>query len=155
MGDGPHAGPSAGRLALLGIFLVVESRFARSPLMPLYVFRRREVTVANVLVALLGFAMLPMWYFVTLYMQQVLRHSPIEAGLASGLVNTSPGFHLAFLIGAGAAAAGALVALTAAIPARARSSIRAPRVRAGPGRRPAPWPACRSRRPGPPLSAGT
>jgi EmrB/QacA subfamily drug resistance transporter len=69
-------------LALLALFLYIEARVARRPLVPLRIFRSRTLTGANVVVFLLGSAVFAMWYFVSLYMQQVLGYTPIEAGLA-------------------------------------------------------------------------
>ena len=68
-------------LALIGVFLVVEARTA-APLMPLGLFRRRAVSSANVAMFLCGSAMFCMWFFMTLYAQNVLGYTPLEAGLA-------------------------------------------------------------------------
>ncbi|MGW1614892.1 MFS transporter [Streptomyces sp. NPDC002285] len=68
-------------LALIGVFLVVESRTA-APLMPLGLLRVRAVSSANVAMFLCGSAMFCMWYFMTLYAQNVLGYKPLEAGLA-------------------------------------------------------------------------
>jgi EmrB/QacA subfamily drug resistance transporter len=67
---------------LLAAFLIVESRVARQPLVPLRIFESRLLTGANVLVLLMSAGMFAMWYFVSLYLQQVLGYSPIKAGLA-------------------------------------------------------------------------
>lgn len=67
--------------ALIGVFLVVESRTA-APLMPLGLLRVRAVSSANVAMFLCGSAMFCMWYFMTLYAQNVLGYSPLDAGLA-------------------------------------------------------------------------
>jgi predicted MFS family arabinose efflux permease len=67
---------------LLGAFLVIESRIASQPLVPLRIFESRLLTGANVLVLLMSAGMFAMWYFVSLYLQQVLGYSPIKAGLA-------------------------------------------------------------------------
>src|SRR5205085_2007668 len=69
-------------LALLGVFLVVEGRLSRRPLVPLRIFSSRMLSGANVVVFLLGASVFAMWYFVSLYLQQVLGYTPIEAGLA-------------------------------------------------------------------------
>jgi EmrB/QacA subfamily drug resistance transporter len=69
-------------LALIGLFLAIEGRFAAKPLMPLRIFRSRPLSGANGVVFLLGAAAFGMWFFVSLYLQQVLGYSPIEAGLA-------------------------------------------------------------------------
>src|SRR3954462_10086357 len=69
-------------VALIALFLVIEGRFAARPLMPLRIFRSRALSGANGVVFLLGAGMFGMWYFVSLYLQQVLGYSPLEAGLA-------------------------------------------------------------------------
>jgi EmrB/QacA subfamily drug resistance transporter len=74
-------GPMAGGLALLGLFLVIESR-SRRPLVPLDTFASRSLSAANVVVFFLGSSVFAMWYFASLYMQQVLGYSPVETGLA-------------------------------------------------------------------------
>ncbi|HEY0517352.1 MAG TPA: MFS transporter, partial [Solirubrobacteraceae bacterium] len=72
----------AAGLALIALFLAIEGRFAARPLMPLRIFRSRPLSGANAVVFLLGAGMFGMWFFVSLYLQQVLRYSPLEAGLA-------------------------------------------------------------------------
>jgi len=84
--------PLAAGLALVALFLVVEARTA-APLMPLGLFRSRAVSSANAAMFLSGSAMFCMWFFMTLYAQNVLGYSPLEAGLA--LVPSS----LAVLVG--------------------------------------------------------
>ena len=69
-------------LALLAAFLVVEGRLAPRPLVPLHIFGSRTLSAANVVVFFLGASVFAMWYFVSLYLQQVLGFSPIRAGLA-------------------------------------------------------------------------
>ena len=69
-------------LALLAAFLFIEGRLSRRPLVPLRIFSSRILTGANVVVFLLGASVFAMWYFVSLYLQQVLGYTPIEAGLA-------------------------------------------------------------------------
>ncbi len=75
-------GPMAVGLTLLAVFLVIEGRFSPRPLMPLHVFAVRSVAVANITVFFLGSAVFAMWYFVSLYLQQVLGLSPIQTGVA-------------------------------------------------------------------------
>lgn len=68
--------------ALLGLFVLVQARFARRPLVPLSIFRNRSVTAAN-LVAFFGIAALfSTFYFFTLLLQQVLLYSPLRTGLS-------------------------------------------------------------------------
>jgi len=71
-----------GSLILLAAFLVIEARFASAPLMPLRIYRSRTLSAANVVVLLIGGATFGMWFFLSLYLQQVLGYSPIRAGLA-------------------------------------------------------------------------
>jgi EmrB/QacA subfamily drug resistance transporter len=73
--------PMAVGLVLIAIFLAIEGRVARRPLVPLRIFRSRTLTSANVVIFFLGASAFSMWFFVSLYMQQVLHYSPIEAGL--------------------------------------------------------------------------
>jgi EmrB/QacA subfamily drug resistance transporter len=66
---------------LLGAFLVIESR-VRSPLMPLSLFRRRNVATANVVGVLWAAAMFAWFFLSALYLQQVLGYTPLQVGLA-------------------------------------------------------------------------
>ncbi len=68
-------------VALLGAFVLIEARFARSPLMPLRIFALPALRAANVVILLLGAALFAMWFFLSLFLQQVLGHSPLETGL--------------------------------------------------------------------------
>jgi EmrB/QacA subfamily drug resistance transporter len=67
--------------ALLGAFVGIELR-SRAPLMPFRIFRSRTLTGANVVGLLVGGSLFSMFFFITLYMQQVLGYSAIDAGLA-------------------------------------------------------------------------
>ncbi|MFD3619424.1 MFS transporter [Streptomyces sp. NPDC058676] len=73
--------PLLAGIALIGCFLAVEARTA-APLMPLGLLRVRAVASANVAMFLCGSAMFCMWFFMTLYAQNVLGYSPLDAGLA-------------------------------------------------------------------------
>jgi EmrB/QacA subfamily drug resistance transporter len=73
--------PMAAGLALVAIFLAIEGWLAKRPLVPLRIFRSRTLSSANVVIFFLGGSAFSMWFFVSLYMQQVLHYSPIEAGL--------------------------------------------------------------------------
>jgi EmrB/QacA subfamily drug resistance transporter len=68
-------------VALLGGFVAIERR-SRAPLVPFRIFRLRTLTGANVVGILLGASLFSMFYFISLYMQQVLGYSPIHAGLS-------------------------------------------------------------------------
>jgi EmrB/QacA subfamily drug resistance transporter len=67
--------------ALLVIFLAIEAR-VRAPLMPLGLFRQRNVATANVVGVLWAAAMFA-WFFISaLYLQLVLGYDPLQVGLA-------------------------------------------------------------------------
>ena len=67
--------------ALLGVFLFIESR-AEAPLMPLGLFRHRNLAVSNVVGVLWAAAMFAWFFLSALYLQLVLGYSPLEVGLA-------------------------------------------------------------------------
>ncbi|HVW47603.1 MAG TPA: DHA2 family efflux MFS transporter permease subunit, partial [Solirubrobacterales bacterium] len=68
-------------LILLALFVRVELR-SRAPLVPFSIFRVRTVTGANVVGILVGASLFSMFYFISLYMQQILGYSPIKAGIS-------------------------------------------------------------------------
>ena len=71
----------AGSVALIAIFVAIELR-SRAPLVPFRIFRLRTLTGANVVGLLLGASLFSMFFFISLYMQQVLGYSAIHAGLS-------------------------------------------------------------------------
>ncbi|HET7119970.1 MAG TPA: MFS transporter [Solirubrobacterales bacterium] len=71
----------AGAAILLIAFVAVERR-SRAPLVPFSIFRIRTVVGANVVGILVGASLFSMFFFISLYMQQVLGYSPIHAGLS-------------------------------------------------------------------------
>jgi EmrB/QacA subfamily drug resistance transporter len=78
---GRTLGLLAASAVLLAIFLVIEAN-VRSPLVPLRLFRLRNIAVANSVGVLWAGAMFA-WFFLTaLYLQLVLGYSPLEVGLA-------------------------------------------------------------------------
>jgi EmrB/QacA subfamily drug resistance transporter len=71
----------AAAVVLMGIFLGVEARVG-SPLMPLGLFRLRNVSTANGVAILMAGAMFSWFFLSALYLQRVLGYSPFEVGLA-------------------------------------------------------------------------
>ena len=67
---------------LLAAFGVIEAKVASTPLVPFRLFRSRSLTGANVVMLLIGGAFFSFWYFLSLYMQNVLGYSALKAGLA-------------------------------------------------------------------------
>jgi EmrB/QacA subfamily drug resistance transporter len=80
-GSARTIGELAGALVLFAAFAANEQR-SRNPLLPLPIFRIRGLAAADVtqLIGVAGF--IAMFFFLTLYMQDVLGYSPIRAGLA-------------------------------------------------------------------------
>ena len=70
---------SALSAALLAAFVAIELR-SQAPLVPFRIFRIRTLTGANVVGLLVGASLFSMFFFISLYMQQVLGYSAIHAG---------------------------------------------------------------------------
>ena len=67
--------------ALLAMFVALQSRL-RGPLVPLWIFRTPNLSAANAVMLLLGAAWIPMWFYLNLYLQQVLGFGAFESGAA-------------------------------------------------------------------------
>jgi EmrB/QacA subfamily drug resistance transporter len=67
--------------ALIAAFVAIELR-SHAPLVPFRIFRLRTLTGANIVGLLVGGSLFAMFFFITLYMQQVLGYDPIDAGLS-------------------------------------------------------------------------
>ncbi len=93
----------AGAAALLAAFLAIESR-QRAPLMPFSIFRLRTLRGADVVALLIGMSLFSMFFFISLYMQQVLHYSALRTGIS----------YLPLAVGIIIAAGGASAAVTRA-----------------------------------------
>ncbi|HEY4928056.1 MAG TPA: MFS transporter [Acidimicrobiales bacterium] len=107
-------------VALFAVFVFIEARVASHPLVPLRLFRIRSVTGANLVMFSFGCGMFAMWYFLSLYLQQVLGYSPVVTGVTflpqtaaiaigatlSGRVAPRLGPRNVLMMGGGLAAAG-------------------------------------------------
>ena len=71
----------ASAAVLLAVFLGIEAR-VRNPLMPLRLFRLRNVATANVVGVLWAAAMFAWFFICALYLQLVLGYTPLQVGLA-------------------------------------------------------------------------
>ncbi|MFE7125293.1 MFS transporter [Streptomyces sp. NPDC057617] len=74
--------PLLGGTAALAAFVVVETRFARAPLIPPRLFGLPGIGWGNLAMVLAGASQVPLWYFLTLTMQDVLHYSAAQTGLA-------------------------------------------------------------------------
>jgi EmrB/QacA subfamily drug resistance transporter len=68
-------------VALIVAFVAVELR-TKHPIMPLTIFRNRNVASADAVALLVGASLFSMFFFISLYLQQVLGDSALEAGLS-------------------------------------------------------------------------
>jgi EmrB/QacA subfamily drug resistance transporter len=79
--SGQTLGVLAASAAVFGAFLTIESR-VRVPLVPLGLFRLRNLATANVVGVLWAAAMFAWFFMAALYLQLVLGYSPLQIGLA-------------------------------------------------------------------------
>ena len=66
---------------MFALFLTIQRR-KKEPLIPLSIFKVPNLLASNIAMALLGASWIPMWFFLNLYLQQVLHYGPFESGLA-------------------------------------------------------------------------
>jgi EmrB/QacA subfamily drug resistance transporter len=69
-------------IALLAAFVIWETRFSPHPLLPFKIFRLRSLRGSNVVGLLIGMSLFSMFFFISLYLQQVLHYSALKAGLS-------------------------------------------------------------------------
>jgi EmrB/QacA subfamily drug resistance transporter len=69
-------------LFLMGLFFVTEARFAKDPLIPLSIFKRRSLSVANGIAVTLGAGLFGSFFFLSLFLQNVDGYSALRAGVA-------------------------------------------------------------------------
>jgi EmrB/QacA subfamily drug resistance transporter len=80
-GDQQTLGLIAISLALVAAFVAIELRSSH-PLISFAIFRKRTLTGANVVAVLVAMSLFSMFFFVSLYMQQVLGYDALKAGVA-------------------------------------------------------------------------
>ncbi len=81
-GSAATIGTLLGATALLVAFAVIESRIAAHPLVPLRVFQLRSISAANGIAVTIGTALFGLFFFLSLYLQQVNSYGPLKAGFA-------------------------------------------------------------------------
>ncbi|MGF7229266.1 MAG: MFS transporter [Candidatus Saccharibacteria bacterium] len=79
--SGTTLGLFAAVIAMLGAFIWNEAR-AEHPLMPLSIFRIRNLTGANLVMMPIMAAMMSMFFFVSLYIQEIMRYTPVMTGVS-------------------------------------------------------------------------
>jgi EmrB/QacA subfamily drug resistance transporter len=70
----------AGSVALLGAFVLVELR-VRAPMVEFRLFASRNFVGPNLIALIVTFAMMAQFFFIALYMQNMLGYSPLQAGI--------------------------------------------------------------------------
>jgi EmrB/QacA subfamily drug resistance transporter len=80
-GSGLVLGYLAVGVALLTAFVVIESRH-RHPLVPLRLFRSRNLTGANLIMVLIGSVMFSLFFFLSQFLQEIQGYSPLRTGFA-------------------------------------------------------------------------
>ncbi len=67
-------------LALIAVFIINESR-VKHPLVPLKVFKVGNITPANIIQLFIAAGLFSVFFFVSLYLQNILGYSPVKTGL--------------------------------------------------------------------------
>jgi EmrB/QacA subfamily drug resistance transporter len=80
-GSARTVGLIAAALALLAAFVAIERR-SKAPLIRLSIFRVKTLTVADLVLLLVASGLFGMFFFASLYVQEILGYSPLRAGLA-------------------------------------------------------------------------
>ncbi|MGF1427062.1 MFS transporter [Kitasatospora sp. LaBMicrA B282] len=104
---GRTIGSLAGVAVLLAAFLVIESK-VEAPMMPLRIFKLKTMRIANMAAVLTFGTFSALFFFASLFMQNVYGYSPLKAGFAY--------VPLAFSVAAGAGVASGLIGKLAARP---------------------------------------
>jgi EmrB/QacA subfamily drug resistance transporter len=81
-GSGMRTGVLLSISGALFVTFAVLQRMRQAPLVPLAIFRAPNLTIGNVVMALLGAAWIPMWFFLNMYLQEVLGYGAFASGLA-------------------------------------------------------------------------
>src|SRR5215203_3680774 len=80
-GSGRIVGALVSAVVLLAVFIVLERR-QRAPMLDLTLFRSGTYAGANLVILLVALAMFGVFFFVSLYMQNILGYSAVQAGAA-------------------------------------------------------------------------
>ncbi|MFL5844204.1 MAG: DHA2 family efflux MFS transporter permease subunit [Solirubrobacteraceae bacterium] len=81
-GSGKTLGLGIAAIVLLGFFYVWERRGTEHPLVPFSIFRSRTLRGSNIAGLLIGASLFSMFFFISLYLQQVLHYDALKAGFS-------------------------------------------------------------------------
>ncbi|SHE50697.1 drug resistance transporter, EmrB/QacA subfamily [Seinonella peptonophila] len=79
--SGQTIGLLAASVVLFGLFLLIQ-KVKKEPLVPLHIFKAPNLVAGNIVNALLAATWIPLWYFLNLYLQQILHYSSFAGGIA-------------------------------------------------------------------------
>jgi EmrB/QacA subfamily drug resistance transporter len=68
--------------AFMFIFFLASQKRKSSPLLPLHIFKTPNLSSGNIVMALMAASWIPLWFFLNLYLQQILRFTAFKSGLA-------------------------------------------------------------------------
>lgn len=68
-------------MILFAVFIKIQKK-GNEPLMPLTIFKRPNLSAGNIVMALMAAAWIPLWFFLNLYLQQILQLSAFHSGLS-------------------------------------------------------------------------
>ncbi len=68
--------------AILFIAFIILQKTKQNPLLPLYIFKVPNLSAGNIVMGLMAAAWVPLWFFLNLYLQQILHLNAFNSGLA-------------------------------------------------------------------------
>jgi len=71
-----------GLAVLLFIIFIASQKSSKEPLLPLSIFKAPNLSAGNIVMGLMAAAWIPLWFFLNLYLQQILNYSAFKSGLA-------------------------------------------------------------------------
>ena len=71
-----------GLAVLLFVIFIATQKSSKEPLLPLSIFKAPNLSAGNIVMGLMAAAWIPLWFFLNLYLQQILNYSAFKSGLA-------------------------------------------------------------------------
>jgi EmrB/QacA subfamily drug resistance transporter len=67
---------------ILFVVFIVRQKSSKNPLLPLSIFKAPNLSAGNIVMMLMAGSWIPLWFYLNLYLQQVLQLSAFKSGLA-------------------------------------------------------------------------
>jgi EmrB/QacA subfamily drug resistance transporter len=67
---------------LLMLVFIIKQKNTSDPLVPLHIFKATNLSAGNIIMMLMAGAWIPLWFYLNLYLQQILKLSAFYSGLA-------------------------------------------------------------------------